>query len=74
MSPLLAPVAGRGSPAPGHQVTELPPVQPVVTAYQLHRLVCPACGEEPRAEVPSGVPTGGFGPRVQASTALCTEA
>jgi hypothetical protein len=55
-------------------VTEIPPVQPVVTAYQWHRLVCPACGEEPRAEVPSGVPTGGFGPRVQAITALGTEA
>ena len=54
-----------------HQVTEIPPVKPVVTAYQLHRLVCPACGEETRAEVPSGVPTGGFGPRVQAITALC---
>jgi transposase len=57
-----------------HQVTKIPPVKPVVTAYQLHRLVCPACGEETRAEVPAGVPTGGFGPRVQASTALCTGA
>jgi transposase len=57
-----------------HQVTEIPPVKPVVTEYQVHRLVCPACGEEPRAEVPAGVPTGGFGPRVQAITALCTGA
>ena len=57
-----------------HQVTEIPPVKPVVTEYQLHRLVCPACGEETRAEVPAGVPTGGFGPRVQAITALCTGA
>lgn len=57
-----------------HQVTEIPPVQPVVTEYQLHRLVCPACGEETRAEVPTGVPMGGFGPRVQAITALCTGA
>src|SRR6266540_818594 len=57
-----------------HQVTEIPPVKPVVTEYQLHRLVCQACGEETRAEVPSGVPTGGFGPRVQAITALCTGA
>ena len=32
--------------------------KPVVTEYQLHRLCCPACGEETRAEVPSGVPTG----------------
>jgi transposase len=57
-----------------HQVTEIPPMKPVVTEYQLHRLVCPACGEETRAEVPAGVPTGGFGPRVQAITALCTGA
>jgi hypothetical protein len=34
-----------------HQVTEIPPVQPIVTEYQLHRLVCPACGEETRALV-----------------------
>jgi transposase len=46
----------------------------VVTAYQLHQLVCPACGEGTRAEVPAGVPTGGFGPRVQAITALGTGA
>jgi transposase len=57
-----------------HQVPKIPPMQPVVTAYQLHRLVCPACGEETRAAVPAGVPTGGFGPRVQAITALCTGA
>jgi transposase len=57
-----------------HQVTEIPPVKPVMTEYQLHRLVCPACGEATRAEVPAGVPTGGFGPRVQAITALCTGA
>jgi hypothetical protein len=51
-------------------VTEIPPVKPVVTEYQWHRLVCPACGEETRADVPAGVPTGGFGPRVQAIMAL----
>ena len=42
-----------------HQVTELPPIKPVVTEYQLHRLVCPACGAATRAELPAGVPTGG---------------
>src|SRR5262252_8149358 len=57
-----------------HQVTELPPVQPVVTEYQLHRLRCPACGVPTRAALPVGVPTGGFGPRVQAIVALCTGA
>jgi transposase len=57
-----------------HQVTEIPPVRPVVTEYQLHRLVCPACGEVTCADMPPGVPLGGFGPRVQAITALCTGA
>jgi transposase len=57
-----------------HQVTEIPPIKPVITEYQRHRLVCPACGEATRAEVPTGVPTGEFGPRVQAITALCTGA
>jgi transposase len=57
-----------------HQVTEIPPSRPAVTEYQLHRLVCPVCGAATRAELPAGVPAGGFGPRVQAITALCTGA
>jgi transposase len=57
-----------------HQVTELPPAKPVVTEYQLHQLWCPVCGETTRAELPMGVPTGEFGPWVQAITALCAGA
>jgi len=57
-----------------HQVAELPPIKPVVTEYQMHRLVCPACGTSTRADLPRGVPRGGFGPRVQAIVALCTGA
>src|SRR6266540_5064562 len=56
------------------QVTEIPPVKPVITEYQVHQLVCSACGEATRAEVPPGVSTGGFGPRGQAILALCTGA
>jgi hypothetical protein len=41
---------------------------------QLHRLVCPTCGKATRAELPAGVPAGGFGPRVQAITVLYTGA
>jgi transposase len=55
-----------------HQVTEIPPVQPVVTEYQLHRVVCPVCEDVTQAEGPAGVPTGSFGPRVQAIAAVCT--
>jgi transposase len=57
-----------------HQVTEIPPVRPVITEYQLHQVVCPACGEATRAGLPVGLPTGGFGPRGQAITALGTGA
>src|SRR6516162_5525856 len=36
------PLSGEDSQPQRHQVTGLPPVQPVVTAYQVHSLVCPA--------------------------------
>ena len=68
------PLQGADPQPQRHQVTEIPRVKPVVTEYQLHRLVCPVCGEATRAELPAGVPSGGFGPRVQAITALCTGA
>ncbi len=68
------PLHGEDPQPERRQVTEIPPVKPVVTEYQLHRLVCPACGEVTRAELPVGIPTGEFGPRVQAITALCTGA
>jgi transposase len=57
-----------------HQVTEVPPIKQVVTEYQMHRLICPVCGVATRADLPFGVPPGGFGPRVQAIVALCTGA
>jgi len=57
-----------------HQVTDIPPVQPVVTEYQLHQLVGPVCGAVTPAALSAGVPTGGFGSRVQAIAALCTGA
>jgi transposase len=66
------PLQGEDLQPQRHQVTEIPPVKPVVTEYQWHQVVCPACGEATRAVLPAGVPTGGFGPRLQATTALCT--
>jgi transposase len=47
-----------------HQVTEIPPVRPVITEYQLHQVVCPACGEATRAGLAVGLAPGGFWPRV----------
>lgn len=62
-------------PAPfRHQVIEIPPIQPGVTAYPWHQLACPACGETTRAPWPAGVPSGTYGPRGPATVALCTGA
>jgi transposase len=55
-----------------HQVIEIPPIEPVVTEYQWHQLMCPDCGETTRAPWPEGVPSGTYGPRVHAAVALCT--
>ena len=49
-----------------HQVAEVPPVQPVVDEYRLHRLTCPRCRTSTCATLPPGVPTGAFGPRLRA--------
>jgi transposase len=49
-----------------HQVAEVPPVQPVVDEYRLHRLTCPRCRISTSAALPPGVPAGAFGPRLRA--------
>lgn len=67
-----APLSGDDPQPWRHQVIEIPPIKPVVTEYQWHQLVCAACGEVSRAPWPEGVPSGTYGPRVQATVALCT--
>jgi transposase len=57
-----------------HHVIEIPPLTPVVPEYQWHQLACPACGATTRAPWPAGVPSGTYGPRVQATVALYTGA
>ena len=49
-----------------HQVAEVPPIEPTVDEYRLHRLECPHCGTSTCATLPPGVPTGAFGPRLRA--------
>jgi transposase len=44
----------------------VPPIEPTVDEYRLHRLVCPDCGTSTCATLPPGVPTGAFGPRLRA--------
>ena len=53
-----------------HQVYELPEIQPIITEYQRHRLLCPCCGTSTCAELPSGVSEGQSGPRLVAFVAL----
>jgi len=62
-------------PAPHrHQVVEVPKVTATVDEYQLHALGCAKCGISTRALLPPGVPTGQFGPRLQALVAVCSGA
>src|SRR5262249_12123700 len=53
-----------------HQVAEIPPGRAEVTEYRLHRLTCTTCGTGTCASLPVGVPTGAFGPRLQALLAV----
>src|SRR5262249_57741177 len=53
-----------------HQVAEIPPIQPGVTEYRLHRLACEVCGTRTCASLPEGVSVGAFGPRLQALLAV----
>lgn len=55
-----------------HQVTELPPVKPEVIEYRRHTLTCLACGAKTPAKWPSGMPSGSFGPRLQATAGYLT--
>jgi transposase len=52
-----------------HQVWELPDIQPIVTEYQQHRLVC-SCGCSTCGVLPAGVPSGQAGPRLIAFAGL----
>ena len=52
-----------------HQVWDLPPIDPHVCEYQLHRLPC-SCGATTCAVLPPGVPQGQAGPRLIALVAL----
>jgi transposase len=49
-----------------HQVAELPPIEPEVHEYRLHRLCCPHCHTVTSGILPEGVPSTAFGPRLHA--------
>ena len=52
-----------------HQVSELPPIAVAVSEHRLHRVRCPECGREARAELPPQLPRSAFGPRLEAAVA-----
>jgi transposase len=53
-----------------HQVWEIPPIEPIISEYRLHRGNCPCCGISTQATLPAGVPAGQCGPRLAAFTGL----
>ena len=55
-----------------HQVTELPRIEPEVVEYRQHTLTCLVCGAETMPEWPVDMPSGSFGPRVQATVGYLT--
>src|SRR5262245_57907434 len=67
-------LTGRDPSPLRHQVTELPPLQPLVMEYQMHALRCGSCGVVTRAPLPEGVPERAFGPRLQALVAVLSGA
>ncbi|HXL44623.1 MAG TPA: IS66 family transposase [Gaiellaceae bacterium] len=50
-----------------HQVCELPPTAVTLSEHRLHRVCCPECALETRAELPRELPRSAFGPRLQAA-------
>jgi transposase len=55
-----------------HQVPELPPLAVEISEHRLQRLRCPYCGRTVRAELPTGVSRGCFGPKLEAAIAALT--
>jgi transposase len=50
-----------------HQVAELPPTAVRVTEHRLHRVCCPRCATQTRAELSRELPRSAFGPRLPAA-------
>jgi transposase len=55
-----------------HQVTDLPRIEPIVTEYRRHRLGGVACGATTPAAWPVAMPSGSFGPGLQATVGYLT--
>lgn len=67
-------LSGEDAEPTRHQVAELPPIEPEVHEYRLHRLCCPHCHTATSATLPEGVPRTAFGPRLHAVLSVLTGA
>ena len=68
------PLGGEDTEPRRHQVAELPPIEPEVHEYRLHRLCCPHCKTVNCGALPEGVPRTAFGPRLHAALSVLTGA
>jgi transposase len=68
------PLTGVDAEPRRHQVAELPPIEPEVHEYRLHRLGCPHCKTVTCGALPDGVPRTSFGPRLHAALSVLTGA
>jgi transposase len=68
------PLSGEDAEPRRHQVAELPPIEPEVHEYRLHRLCCPHCQTVSCGALPDGVPRTSFGPRLHAALSVLTGA
>jgi transposase len=68
------PLSGVDAEPRRHQVAELPPIEPEVHEYRLHRLCCPHCKTITCGALPGGVPRTSFGPRLHAALSVLTGA
>lgn len=49
-----------------HQIAELPPISVLLIEHRTRRLRCPECRAETTAELPAGIGSSAFGPRLRA--------
>ncbi len=68
------PLSGEDTEPRRHQVAELPPIEPEVHEYRLHRLCCPRCKTVTSGALPDGVSRTAFGPRLHAVLSVLTGA
>src|SRR3954462_7022489 len=66
------PLSGEDAEPRRHQVAELPPIEPEVHEYRLHRLCCSHCNTAPSGVLPDGVPSTAFAPRLHAALSVLT--